>query len=221
MENPLEFEAPGTRTGEAAGRRASRKGSRTRKALIDEALRQINERGLENTSVLEITQQLGVGNGTFYYHFANMDSLLEQVGHSVVSGLVEQIEHAPRSDPAAKIARGPLLILDFVAKHPQLRAIMLRVIEDADDKFADVRNNLRADVQRGREVGRFVYEDIDLAVGFCQALIAYTVKHLADEGVDPKRRAILTAVHSLTVLGVPMWDAHEVVACEQAQISGV
>jgi AcrR family transcriptional regulator len=202
-----------------AGRRQSRKGMRTRKSLIDEALRQISERGLENASVLEITQQLGVGNATFYYHFPNMDCLLEEVGHSVLTKLVEQIEQVDQVDPAVKICRGPLLILDFVAKNPQLRPIVLQVIEDPENKFSDVRNNLRADVSFGRSVGRFSVEDLDLAVGFCQALVVSAIKGLVVPGVDPERRAILTGVHSLSALGVPIWEAHGVVAKEWALIS--
>jgi AcrR family transcriptional regulator len=210
-------------------RSRTRKGSRTRKALIDEALRQINERGLADTSVLEITQNLNVGNGTFYYHFANMDSLLEEVGHSVVCSLVEQIMQADRADPAAQIARGPLLILDFIVKNPQLRPVMLQVIEDTEGKFADVRRGLRNDVIRGRDVGRFVVENIEMAVGFCQSIIGNAIRHLSDEmdsdepdkGLTEKRVALLAAVHSLAMLGVPMWEAHVVAEQEQASIQGM
>jgi AcrR family transcriptional regulator len=219
MKKTTHSEALQAKAGEGAGRKPSRKGIRTRKALIEEALRQINERGIDNTSVLEITQQLGIGNATFYYHFPNMDCLLEEVGHSVLTRLVEQIEQVDQTDPAVKICRGPLLIMDFVAKNPQLRPIVLRVIEDAEGKFSDVRNNLRADVTFGRSVGRFSVEDTDLAVGFCQALIASAIKGLTTSDIDPERRAILTGVHSLAALGVPIWDAHGVVAKEWALIS--
>src|SRR3974377_266647 len=79
-----------------------RKGSSTRDAIVKLALRMIAEKGVAGTSVLEITQTLGISNGTFYYHFVNMEQLLEDVGLRVVASLIEESKQARRPDPAAQ-----------------------------------------------------------------------------------------------------------------------
>jgi len=112
--------------------RKTDKSAQTRQTLIREALRVISEKGVASTSVLEIAQQLGISHGTFYYHFQNMDHLLEEVGHSVMHSLIAKIGSVQRDDPAAQVARGPLIIHHYAKEHPQLRPIILRVVIDLE-----------------------------------------------------------------------------------------
>lgn len=196
---------------------ASRSRNGTRDALISTALRLIAQKGVEATSVLEITGSLGVSNGTFYYYFANMDQLLEEVGHAVVEGLVERIEDNDRPDVASRIVRGPLIVLKYVNDYPELRQILLRVIEDPLGVHADLHARLRNNVEIGRQSGRFAVPDLEVAVRFARGVIGMAVR-LALEGADAEELRVLTAVHTLGLLGVESQDAREVVRLEKAII---
>lgn len=199
--------------------RAPGKRKRTRDALVGASLQLIAEKGIEATSVLEITERLGISNGTFYYHFQNKEQLLEEVGRTIVENLVERIEADHRADPAAQVARGPLIILSFADQHPELRAIMLRVIEDPDGRHADFKSGLRKDVAKGKSIGRFPIEDTEVGVQFCRAIVGAAIR-LKHEGQGSENLAAQSAVHTLAMLGIPLWEAHGIVEQEQLLIAG-
>lgn len=198
--------------------RAPKKKERTRDALIRTSIRLIAEKGIEATTVLEITETLKISNGVFYYYFSNKEQLLEEVGHAIVVSLVDRIYSVDRPDAAARIARGPLIVLRYVDQHPELRAIMLRVIEDPEVLHADLHDKLRDDVATGKRIGRFPIEDVHVAVRFCRAIIASALR-LKHEGYSGEQLGAVTAIRTLTMLGVPAWEAVTIVEREQALIA--
>jgi len=189
------------------------KGNSTRQALVEEALRLISQNGIESVSVLSVTRNLGVSNGVFYYHFKNKDQLLEEVGQAIVLNLVADIHSAKRKDPAAQVARGPLIILRYVARHPEQRQIMLRVIEDPEGHHANLEDELRNDIRRGKRGRRFAVSDVGLAVSFCRAIVASALRS-ASHGRPNNALKVETAVHTLTMLGISRAEAEQVVALE-------
>jgi AcrR family transcriptional regulator len=199
--------------------RASSRGTNTKDALIAATLEMIAQKGIAGVSVLEITQSLSISNGAFYYHFESMDKLLEQVGHTVVANLVERIEAVQRPDPAAQVARGPLIILGYIDQHPEFQQIMLRVIEDQDNSHANLEDSLFEDVKKGRRLGRFAVEDLHMAVRFCRAVIGSAVRFRPETDTGQKH-ALSTSIHTLTMLGLPYWEAHDVAERERLSIEG-
>jgi AcrR family transcriptional regulator len=191
------------------------RGKMTRDALVQTALRLIAQNGVAATSVLEITQYLGVSNGTFYYHFQNMEELLEVVGGLIVIRLGDHIEAEFRKDPAAQIARGPLTIVRYFVSRPDLQHIMLHVVDDPHGAHPELHANLKEDIIRGQRVGRFSVPDIDVMVGFCRAIIANGLRH-ALKTQEAEEIAFLAALHTLTLLGLPAWEASAVVEQERA-----
>jgi AcrR family transcriptional regulator len=53
---------------------------KTRERLVRAALKLWRKQGFEDTTVDEIAAEAGVGWSTFYYHFANKDALLRELG---------------------------------------------------------------------------------------------------------------------------------------------
>lgn len=202
---------------DAAAPRRTR-GSQTRKALIETAIGLIARNGIAETSVLAITQELGLSNSNFYYYFENLDALLETVGHTVVEKLVEVIGGIERDDPAERIACGPLLILDYIDQHPDMLPILLRVIVEFDGPHADLGHQLRSDLEWGARIGRFPLEDVDVALHFCRSLIASAVRMRQNGGTGPL--AVLTATHTLYMLGIDPVEARAIVAREHARRHG-
>jgi AcrR family transcriptional regulator len=182
------------------------KRERTRRALIETSLRLIAEKGIEETSVLEVTNALGISNGAFYYHFRNKDHLLEEVGHAVVESVVGKIESVSRADPAAQVARGPHIVLRYYLENIQLRPIMLRVVVDQSGNHESLHNKLHEHVARGRLEGRFDIADVDLAVAFCRAIIAGALQKYTP-GCDAALLGKQTSAHTLAMLGLPLREA--------------
>ena len=87
--------------------RTSRRSLRTRRRLMDAALSLFSEKGVDATTIEEITERADVGKGTFYRHFKSkhaamvalvqeaVDHLLERIGSigSERKNLSEAIEH--------------------------------------------------------------------------------------------------------------------------------
>ena len=195
----------------------SPKRAATRLALIETAKRLIAERGIDATSVLDITQTLGVSNGSFYYHFENKDRLLEVIGHDTILELVDRIRSVGRRDPAARIARGPLSVFSQVDRHPEQTALILRVLDDPAERHRDLAESLIADIQSGVAAGRFVVEDHIKAALFARSILTTGIRqrHLGDRSA---RLPIQTAVHTLAMLGVPICEAVPIVEREHDRL---
>lgn len=201
----------------SSARAAPSKKERTRDALISTSIRLIAKKGIEATSVLDITEALGISNGTFYYYFPNKERLLEEVGHAIVARLVDRIESVDQPDPAVRVARGPLIILQYVDRHPEQRAIILRVVDDPEGVHANLHDRLLEDLADGKRIGRFPIEDIDVAVRFCRALVGSAIR-LKHEGRGSEQLGAMTAIRTLSMLGVSAWEAATLVEREQAGI---
>jgi AcrR family transcriptional regulator len=193
-----------------------RKRETTRSALLETSLRLIAEKGIEGTSILEITELLGVSNGGFYYHFENKEQLLEVLGHELIVALREQIRKIEREDPARRISCGTLLIFQHADSFPEQRAIMLRVLEDPAGRHTDLGNQLIDDLELGMKNGRFPIKNSFLAMLFCRSMLASAIR-LRHQGNSDKALPTVTAVHTLLSLGVPFADARKIVD-EEARV---
>ena len=182
------------------------KRERTRLALIEGARELIASVGMESVTVLDITQHVGVSNGNFYYHFQNKDELLEVLGRTLVLDLVKEIGSVVRDDPAEKVARGPLVIVQHADRHPEQLAIILRVIEDPEGQHSDLGDELLGEILAGLKKRRFAVEDATLAMRFCRSIVGAAVR-LRLEGNTDERLAFNTAVQTLMMLGIDVTEA--------------
>lgn len=201
-------------------KRLSSKRERTKESLINAAIALISEKGVANTTVLDITQSLQISNGTFYYHFQKMDQLLEEVGHRIVERLVRQIGRVTRVDPAAQVARGPMVILRFWARNPALQAILLHVMDDPDKLHEKLEGSLHGDLERGRRVARFAVENTTFAAKLCRSINISALRYGDSLGLSEEQLAVQAAAHTLGMLGVPMWEAHEIAIREYQSLQG-
>lgn len=95
--------------------------ARTRRALLDEALRLLEHQSLSSLGLREVTRAVGVAPAAFYRHFHDMSELgvalvEESLGslHTVVHSLLA----GPADDDAARIDRTVRTICDYVRAHP-------------------------------------------------------------------------------------------------------
>lgn len=72
--------------------RATKRTEATRDALINAARSVFSEKGLDLTTIDDITERADVGKGTFYYHFENKADLISELMDTVMSDLSLAIE---------------------------------------------------------------------------------------------------------------------------------
>lgn len=186
------------------------KREQTRKQLIETALGLIIEKGIAKTSVLEITAEAGVSNGSFYYHFENLERLLEVVGKEVIERLIERIQETQQSNALERIAFATLLVFEQADRHPQQRAIMFRVMEDHERRFRELGRQMQADIEWGAADGDFHVHDPELAMEFSRSILSAALRrrYEGDGNADLPEN---TAVQTLMMLGIAPARATEVV----------
>ncbi len=67
--------------------RQQRRVGRTRQKLLEAASSLFAEKGLDLTTINDITERADVGKGTFYYHFKNKEGLLKVLINKVLGEL--------------------------------------------------------------------------------------------------------------------------------------
>jgi TetR/AcrR family transcriptional regulator, cholesterol catabolism regulator len=105
------------------------RGDRTRAALVDAALELFDTKGVEATSIDEITSVAAVAKGTFYVHFQRkQDVLLEHAAQLVLTLQHDPTITAPTQHPEAALTALADRLAELVSTHP--RALMGRAIRE-------------------------------------------------------------------------------------------
>lgn len=104
--------------------RISKSPEQRRQELMDTALRLFLDRGYEQTTVSDIVKQLGLAQGTFYYHFKSKAEVLDAVVDSIAVGLAERVRNIVEDDADAvtRIRRVVGSLFEAVAANHQLVA---------------------------------------------------------------------------------------------------
>jgi AcrR family transcriptional regulator len=72
--------------------RAQRRASRTRRRLLEGALAMFAEKGVDATTIQNITERADVGKGTFYRHFTNKDEVVIAVVEEAAAQLIARLQ---------------------------------------------------------------------------------------------------------------------------------
>lgn len=98
-----------------------------REAVIDEAVTEVREHGLEHLSLRSVTTSIGVSPSAAYHHFADKDELLCAVSRRAAdhlnSAIITAAEAITGSDRAAAVARvtaAGRAYVDFALDEPHL-----------------------------------------------------------------------------------------------------
>src|SRR5689334_24617986 len=146
--------------------RLDRRKARTRRALIDAAVRLIAEGRGERSSIQEITEAADIGFGSFYNHFESKDELFRTASEEVLERWGRMIDRACAGieDPAAVFATSFRISGRLGWTHPDLA----RFITGAGLELLDVPRGLapRAlrDIRLGQDAGRFTVSNGEIAL---------------------------------------------------------
>jgi AcrR family transcriptional regulator len=203
--------------------RATRK-LQTRQALLDAALRLIEQHTLSSISLREVTRAAGIVPAAFYRHFPDMDSL----GVALVEESLEPLRVALRSVRAGltdsdEIIEGSVRVLaDQVRQHPDLFRFLARerhggvrrvreAIRDQLQRFADelARDLVASDIGAALRLREWLPVDVHMFTGLVVNQMVLTAAVLLEppEG-RPADQAVLevaTTQLRLVVLGAAHW----------------
>ncbi len=135
------------------------RGERTRQRILAAAERQIGERGFAETSVVSITQEAEVAQGTFYVYFRTKEEVLRELVLRMGRRLRRSLTLATAGidDRLEVERRGIHAFFDFVRKNPNLYRVVAesQFVDEAayrayyTDFAASYRSGLEAAVARG------------------------------------------------------------------------
>ncbi len=173
------------------GKKLTARGEATRQRLLDAAEALFGRRGFHDTSIVDITRDAGVGQGTFYLYFNGKEEifreLVRRLSHQLRATLREAIAGA--ADRVEVETRGARAFIEFAAAHHDLYRIV------SDSQFIDP------------ELFRWYYEH--LAEGYARGLDAARAAGEV-EAMDPETLAycLMGASHFLGMRWI-VWEGRE------------
>ena len=195
--------------------RLDRRKARTRRALIEAAVRLIAEGRGDRASIAEITEEADIGFGSFYNHFDSKEQLFQTAAEEVMERWGQMIDRASASvsDPAEVFAVGLRISGRLGWTHPDIAGFLTGTGLDALDIPVGLAPRALRDIQAGQSAGRFTIPDAEIALsavaGGLLGLLRMCQRHperITEASVDQLAEAVLR------LLGVPAHEAARLAA---------
>jgi len=195
--------------------RLDRRKARTRRALIDAAVRLIGEGRGDRASIQEITEAADIGFGSFYNHFDSKEQLFQTASEEVLERWGQMIDRATAgvADPAELFAVGLRISGRLGWTHPDIAGFLTGMGLDALDIPVGLAPRALRDIQAGQDAGRFTVPDAEIALsavaGGLLGLLRMCRRHperVGETAVDQLAEAVLR------LLGVPAGEAARLAA---------
>jgi AcrR family transcriptional regulator len=197
--------------------RLDRRKARTRRALVDAAVRLIAEGRGARASIQEITEAADIGFGSFYNHFENKEQLFQTASQEVLERWGAMIDRACAgiSDPAEIFAVSVRITGRLGWTHPDLARFLVGAGLDVLDQPVGLAPRALRDVRAGQAAGRFTTTHAEVALsavaGGLLGLLRLRLRHpdeVDESSVDDLARAVLR------LLGIPDDEAAAIVALD-------
>lgn len=192
------------------GRRA-RKQELTRQRLVAAAHAQMSAAGAQSITILSITEQADVAQGTFYNYFESRDALIDVVIHEAVETFGQRLDALTRAMPdAAEVYSFSLRHLMHTAVSDPVWGWLLVRLGIAQDTLLSILGPRAArDIQIGVDSGRFVVPDVALASAMTFGAMLSAMHSYLDgtREFDPSQQY---AEYLLRMVGIPADEAHEI-----------
>jgi AcrR family transcriptional regulator len=190
-----------------------------RRALLDEALTVIAERGVEGLSLREVAMRVGVSHAAPHHHFAHKEDLIHALAHEGMALMDERMAAAAATagnDPLQRLAAIGVAYVSFAVERPDYYAAfaapeMAALSEDApqpEESGGDTWGRLIAAVVECQKAGRLPAGDPmitgvslwSLVHGLAELWRVGPLRQLpqASGGIEPLARLVVAAA-----LGMP------------------
>ena len=195
--------------------RLDRRKARTRRALIEAAVRLIAEGRGDRASIAEITEEADIGFGSFYNHFDSKEQLFQTSAEEVMERWGQMIDRASAgiTDPAEVFAVGLRISGRLGWTHPDIAGFLTGTGLDVLDIPVGLAPRALRDIKAGQSAGRFTIPDAEIALsavaGGLLGLLRMCQRHperITEASVDQLAEAVLR------LLGVPAHEAARLAA---------
>lgn len=210
-----DYQATETRAaeGQTRPRRADPRRARTRAALVA-AGRRLLAAGRVAVSIQEITDEAGVGFGSFYNHFDSKEDLFSEAIASTLDTWGEMRDHIVDGieDPAEVFATSFRMLGRMQRLLPELVRVVLNQGMSVLLTDRGLRPRALVDLQRGIESGRFTVLDAEVALMMVGSALLGLMQLLdADRGADDAQTSDEYTRHVLLMLGLDVAEADRLV----------
>ena len=171
-----------------------KKADRTRRQLLEAALRVIGRKGFAAATVDEIVREAGVSKGVAYYHFKNKESLVENIiaqEITTIEGLLKDVvDH--EKDPTRALVSMLQTFAEHLFDHQDLARLLSTEIwrggrawsQQMRAGLQSVIDMVARELQRGKEMGT-VRAEVDstfAAASIVGMVVVDAMYYLDDEG---------------------------------------
>lgn len=146
--------------------RGHKKRERTRRALIDAALRLLARKEAGEIALLEVAAEAEVSNGTIYNYFRTRDEVLEAVGITLADEFSDAIATLSASvhSGAQRLSIGVRMFIRRAADDHQWANALLRIIHLDQAMRSRLANHVLEDLREGQREGALRFEDEGVAL---------------------------------------------------------
>lgn len=188
--------------------------ARTRASLVA-AGRRLLAAGRSSVSIQEITDEAGVGFGSFYNHFDSKDDLFAEAVASTLDewGDMRDLVVAGIDDPAEVFATSFRMIGRLQRELPEMVRVLLSQGTSVLLSDRGLRPRAVIDLQRGIEAGRFTIPDAEMGLMMAGGALLGLVQLLdADLTLDAAQVADAYTRHVLMMLGLNVEESTRLVS---------
>ncbi|WP_409313473.1 TetR/AcrR family transcriptional regulator [Pseudomonas putida] len=193
--------------------RGHKKRERTRRGLVDAALRLVARKEVGEIALLEVATEAAVSNGTIYNYFRTREEVLEAVGIVMATEFSDAISvlNADVSCGAQRLSIGVRMFICRAAADHQWANALLRIIHFDQAMRSRLATHVLGDLREGLRAGTFSYEDegvaLDLVLSCTTGAMRSVVEGRAVEGHDVRVTKMV-----LQALGVSLAKASKIAA---------
>ncbi|BCX67580.1 MULTISPECIES: TetR/AcrR family transcriptional regulator [Pseudomonas] len=204
---PLEAAVPEPLT------RGHKKRERTRRGLMDAALRLVARKEVGEIALLEVAAEAAVSNGTIYNYFRTRDEVIEAVGIAMAAEFSDAISvlNADVQCGAQRVSIGVrMFVCRAAADHPWANAL-LRIIHFDQAMRSRLADHVLGDLRAGLQEGSFTYEDEGIALDMVVSCTTGAMRAVV-EGRAVAEHDVRVAEMILQALGVTPAKARKIAA---------
>lgn len=191
--------------------RGHKKRERTRRGLVDAALRLFARKDVGDIALLEVAEEAEVSSGTIYNYFRTRDEVVEAVGIAMATEFSDAISILSKDvhSGAQRLAIGVRMFVLRAASDPQWVTALLRVFHFDRAMRSRLAAHVLKDLREGLTEGVFAYEDesiaFDLVLSCTIGAMRAVVEGRTIEGHDVRVTEMI-----LKALGVPPARARKI-----------
>ncbi|CEI20837.1 transcriptional regulator [Pseudomonas aeruginosa] len=170
--------------------RGHKKRERTRRGLIDPAVRLFARKDVGEIALLDVASEAEVASATIYNYFRTRDEVVEAVGLALANEFSESIsQHSVGIQSGAlRLAIGVRMFIRHAMADPDWASAVIRVVHFDRAMRSKIANYVLADLRAGAEEGALTYSDeciaLDLVVSCTLGAMRSVVEGRSASGHD-------------------------------------